>query len=80
MFDTVHTWKHPVTIKLGGAIHEVTGPGQARTILLQQWPAERTDLHKIASDACLAATEGANPEPSYLAFLETAIEAGIFLK
>lgn len=65
---------------LNGIPHEVTGPAQARHILLVDWPAERTDLHKIASDVCLAAMEGANPEPSWLAFLEAAIEAGIFLE
>ncbi|WMT90123.1 DUF982 domain-containing protein [Pelagibacterium sp. H642] len=80
MLDIIYKWSRPVTIMLNDTTQEVTGPSQARTILLQDWPGERTNLHKIASDTCQAAIEGANPEPSYLAFIEAAIEAGVFVE
>lgn len=80
MLDATNRWKRPVTIMLSGVRNEVAGPVQARHILLVDWPAERTDKHKIASDICLAAMEGADPESAWLAFMEAAIEAGIFVE
>jgi len=80
MLDTIHTWARPITISLNDADLIVIGPAQARNILLLDWPAERGDKHKIASDVCLAAMEGADPEPAWLAFMEATIEAGIFVE
>lgn len=80
MFATANKWKRPITIMLAGRRVEVAGPVQARHILLVDWPAERTDKHKIASDVCLAAMEGADPEPAWVAFMEAAIEAGMFVE
>jgi hypothetical protein len=80
MLDAVHTWERPITIKLGGENVVVTTPAQARNILLIEWPAERTALHKIASDHCLEAMEGADGEPAWMAFMEAAIEAGVFVE
>ena len=80
MLDTVHTWAQPVTIRLDGVEHVVSSPVQARHVLLVEWPGERTDKHKAASQACLAAMEGANPEPAWTAFIDATIEAGIFVK
>ncbi|KKB77154.1 hypothetical protein VW35_15660 [Devosia soli] len=80
MLDTLHTWERPLTITLNGEPLVVVAPAQARNILLLDWPAERGDKHKIASDLCLAAMEGANPEPAYLAFMDATIEAGIFVE
>jgi hypothetical protein len=79
MLDTVHTWDRPVTIKLEGVDHVVASPVQARHVLLVDWPAERTDKHKAASQACLAAIEGASAEVAWAAFLDAALEAGIFV-
>lgn len=79
MLDTTNRWKRPVTIRLAGRRIDVGGPVQARHILLVDWPAERTDKHKIASDICLAAMEGADAEPAWVAFMEAAIEAKIFV-
>jgi hypothetical protein len=80
MLDAVHTWERTITINLGGDDLVVSTPAQARNVLLMEWPAERTDLHKIASDHCLEAMEGADPEPAWLAFMEAAIEAGVFVE
>ena len=80
MLDTIHTWDRPITITLNGEHLVVMGPAQARNILLLDWPTERTDKHKIASDVCLAAMEGADPEPAWLAFMEATIEAEIFVE
>lgn len=80
MFATANKWKRPITITLAGRRVKVTGPVQARHILLVDWPGERTNTHKIASDTCLAAMEGADPEPAWMAFMEAAIEAGIFVE
>ena len=80
MLDTIHTWDRPITITLNEEALVVVAPAQARNILLLDWPAERGDKHKIASDLCLAAMQGANPEPAYLAFMEATIEAGIFVE
>lgn len=80
MLDTVHTWERPITVKIGGEAITVTTPAQARGLLLMDWPAERTALHKIASDHCLEAMEGANPEPAWMAFMEAAIEVGVFVE
>ena len=80
MLDTIHTWDRPMTIRLNDEALVVVAPAQARNILLLDWPAERGDKHKIASDLCLAAMEGANPEPAYLAFMDATIEAGIFVE
>lgn len=80
MFDTPHLWDRPLTIKLDGNAQVISGPAEARRILLLEWPAEPTDKHKAASDACLSAMEGASAEPSWMAFMEVAIEAGIFVE
>ncbi len=80
MLDTIHSWDRPITIRLGGDAVVVATPAQARNLLLMDWPGERGDKHKIASDLCLAAMEGASPEPAWLAFMEAAIEAGIFVE
>ncbi len=80
MLDAVHTWERPITLKLGSEEVVVETPAQARNLLLLEWPAERTDLHKIASDHCLEAMEGADPGPAWLAFMEVAIEAGVFVE
>lgn len=80
MLDTIHTWDRPITIKLNGEALIVMAPAQARNILLLDWPGERGDKHKIASELCLEAMEGANAEPAYLAFLEATIEADIFVE
>ncbi|MBJ3786728.1 DUF982 domain-containing protein [Devosia sediminis] len=80
MLDAIHTWDRPITITLGGEQLVVHTPTQARNILLMDWPTERTDKHKIASDLCLAAMEGAAPEASWLAFMDVALEAGIFVE
>lgn len=76
----MHQWDRSVTIRLAGKDHVVLGPAEARRILLLEWPVEPTGKHKIASDVCLAAMEGASPEPSWLAFMEAALEAGIFIE
>ena len=80
MLDTIHTWSRPVVVRIGEENLSVLAPAQARNLLLMEWPGERTDKHKIASDMCLAAMEGADPEPAWLAFLEAAIEAEIFVE
>ena len=80
MLDTLHAWDRPITITLGGEDIVITTPAQARNVLLMDWPAERGDKHKIASDLCLTAMEGASPEPAWLAFMEAAIEAEIFVE
>jgi hypothetical protein len=80
MIDAVHTWERPITIKLGDKNVVVEAPAQARNILLMEWPGQRTNLHKIASDQCLTAMEGADPEPAWMAFMEVAIEAGVFVE
>lgn len=80
MLDTIHAWERPITIKLNGEAVVVSTPAQARNILLMEWPVERDDKHKIASDTCLSAMEGAAPEPAWMAFMEAAIEAGIFVE
>jgi hypothetical protein len=80
MLDAIHTWERPITLTLNGETVVVQTPTQARNILLMDWPAERSDKHKIASELCLAAMEGADPEPSWLAFMEASIEAGIFVE
>ena len=80
MLDDVHTWQRPVTINLGSKDRVVQTPAQARNVLLMDWPAAPTDLHKIAKDHCLEAMEGADPEPAWLAFVEVAIEAGVFVE
>ena len=80
MLDTIHAWDRPITLTLNGEPVVVTTPAQARNILLMDWPAERGDKHKIASETCLAAMEGAAPEPAWLAFMEAAIEAGIYVE
>ena len=80
MLDTIHAFERPLTIKLNGENEIVTTPAQARNILLLQWPAERGDKHKIASSLCLEAMHGADAEPAWLAFMEAAIEAGIFVE
>ena len=80
MIDDVHSWERPITLNLSGKDVIVHTPAQARNILLMEWPAEHTDLHKIAKDHCLEAMEGATPEPSWLAFMEVAIEAGVFVE
>lgn len=80
MLDTIHTWDRPLIITLNGEALVVVAPAQARNILLLDWPGERGDKHKIASELCLAAMEGANPEPAYLAFMDATIEAGMFVE
>jgi hypothetical protein len=80
MIDAIHTWDRPLTVKINGEDLVVRNPTQARNLLLMEWPAERTDHHKIASDLCLSAMEGADPEPAWLAFMEAAIEAGVFVE
>lgn len=80
MLDTIHAWERPVTIKLNGESVIVSTPAQARNVLLLDWPAERGDRHKIASELCLAAMEGASAEPAWLAFMEAAIEANVFVE
>ena len=80
MIDAVHTWERPITIKLGQKEVVVETPAQARNILLMEWPSEHTALHKIAKDHCLEAMEGADPEPAWMAFMEAAIEAGVFVE
>lgn len=78
--ESLHTWERPLTIMLAGDKVVVAGPAQARNILLLEWPLDRTDKHKIASDVCLAAMQGAGSEASWLAFMELIIEAGIFVE
>jgi hypothetical protein len=78
--ESLHTWDRPLTIVLAGDNVIVTGPAQARHILLVEWPLDRTDKHKIASDICLAAMQGAGSQASWLAFMELAIEARIFVE
>ncbi|KKB08253.1 DUF982 domain-containing protein [Devosia chinhatensis] len=80
MLDAIHTWDNPVIISLGGEQVIVRTPAQARNVLLLDWPAERSDKHKIASGLCKAAMEGDDPGPSYWAFIEATLEAGIFVK
>lgn len=81
MLDTIHTWERPLTIMLDGTPQAVTSPAEARHILLMDWPeAERSDKHKAASQACLAAIEGADPEVAWAAFLDVVVEAGIFVE
>lgn len=80
MLDTPHLWDRPLTIALDGQTRIVSGPAEARRILLLEWPADPTDKHKAASDTCLDAMEGAAAEPSWVAFMEVAIEAGIFVE
>lgn len=80
MLDTIHAWDRPITVTLNGEQTVIGTPAQARNVLLMDWPAERGDKHKIASDLCLAAMEGASPQPAWLAFMEAAIEAGIFVE
>lgn len=78
--ESMHTWERPLTIMLAGNEVVVVGPAQARNILLVEWSLERSEKHKIASDVCLAAMQGAGAEASWLAFMELAIEAGIFVE
>ncbi len=80
MLDTIHAFSRPITIMLDGERQVVTTPVEARNILLMEWPGERGDKHKIASSLCLDAMEGADSEPAWLAFMEAAIEAGIFVE
>ena len=80
MLETIHLWRRPLTVRFAGTDSVVTGPAEARRILLLDWPAEPTDKHKIASDVCLSAMEGAPAEPSWVAFMEAAIEARIFVE
>jgi hypothetical protein len=79
MLDAVHTWEHPVTIRLGGVDHSIAAPVQASHILFVEWPVDRTDKHKAASQACKAAMEGASPEVARAAFIDATIEAGLFI-
>lgn len=78
MNDGMHQWARPLSVTIAGHAHPVTGPAEARNILLMDWPGERTDLHKKASMSCLDAMEGADPEVAWMAFMEAAIEAGIY--
>jgi hypothetical protein len=80
MLDTIHAWSRPITIRLDDGTKIIKTPAEARNFLLMDWPAARGDKHKIASDLCLSAMEGASPEPSWLAFMDAAIEAGIFVE
>ncbi len=80
MLDTIHSWDRPITIRIGDKDIAVETPMEARHILLIDWPGERTDKHKIASQLCLDAMEGANGGPAWLAFMEAALEAGIFVE
>lgn len=80
MDDAQHLWDRTVTVVLKDEKRVIESPSQARTILLIEWPAERTDKHKIASETCLAAMEGAAPEAAWVAFIDVAIEAGIFVE
>ena len=80
MLDTIHAFSRPITIMLDGERQVVTTPVEARNILQMEWPGERGDKHKIASSLCLDAMEGADSEPAWLAFMEAAIEAGIFVE
>ncbi|GEM_PF-3106887 len=80
MLDTIHAWEQPITVRIGEEQLVVRTPVQARNILLMDWTAERTDKHKIASDLCKAAMEGASPEPAWLAFMEATLEAGVFVE
>jgi hypothetical protein len=80
MLDAIHTWDRPITVNIGREQLVVRTPIQARHVLLMDWPAERTDKHKIASELCLAATEGASPETAWVAFMDAALEAGIFVE
>ena len=80
MLDTIHAFSRPITIMLDGERQVVTTPVEARNILLMEWPGERGDKHKIACSLCLDAMEGADSEPAWLAFMEAAIEAGIFVE
>lgn len=69
-----------MTIALDEQTRIISGPAEARRILLLEWPAAPTDKHKAASDTCLAAMEGAAAQPSWVAFMNVAIEAGIFVE
>ncbi|MFD2647447.1 DUF982 domain-containing protein [Devosia albogilva] len=80
MLDSIHAFSRPITIRLNGETQTITTPVEARNILLMEWPGERGDKHKIASSLCLDAMEGADPEPAWLAFMEAAIEAEIFVE
>ena len=77
--ENIHSWEQPVQVELNGTTHDVLTPAQARNILLIEWPGEHTGLHKAASQACLAAMEGADPQTAWSAFVEAAAEAGILV-
>lgn len=78
MTHSKHEWARPLKVRIGDETTSITSAAVARDLLLIKWPGERTDLHKVASEACLAAMEGADPEVAWLAFLEVAVEAGIY--
>lgn len=80
MLDTIHTWDRPITIRIGEDAVAINTPMEARHVLLIDWPAERTDKHKVASQLCLDAMQGADSGPAWLAFLEAALEAEIFIE
>jgi len=80
MLDTIHTWDNPVTIVLDGKELTITAPVHASHVLFVDWPAPRTDKHKIACQTCNAAMEGADPQVAWLAFIEATIEADIFVR
>ncbi|SMQ75921.1 Protein of unknown function [Devosia lucknowensis] len=80
MLDAIHTWERPITVRSADELLVIRTPTQARNFLLMDWPGDRTDKHKIASELCLAAMEGASVETAWVAFMDAALEAGLFVE
>ncbi|EUB97174.1 protein of unknown function DUF982 [Rhizobium sp. CF080] len=74
---TSASWRAPVLIRIGfGSSEAVRSPSEALDYLVERWPREVGDHHKIALHKCLVATTGAIPvEVAREAFISAAIEA-----